>query len=226
MMAETYWAPLALALSHKANGHRAQQMAKYMRGQFAFYGIDATTVKELTAHFNRSTPLPSSLSLQDCINWCWEQPQREWQYIGQRQLYRFRQQLQLNDHPWLATLTLQCAWWDTVDFLAGTIWGYYFKQFPSQREQLIPAWIEGDEMWLQRVAILFQLKYKTATNTDWLLYAIEACKSDNDFFIRKAIGWALRQYARIDPYWVKRYVDTAGLSNLSRREALKHINKG
>lgn len=226
MTAQAYWAPLAEQLSQQANADRAEQMAKYMRDQFAFYGIDATTVKALTAQFNRTSSLPPTLALQDCINWCWMQPQREWQYIGQRQLYRFRKQLQLHDHPWLATLTLRGAWWDTVDFLAGTIWGYYFKQFPAQREELITSWIAGDEMWLQRVAILFQLKYKADTDKEWLLYAIEACKSDNEFFIRKAIGWALRQYARIDPYWVQQYVDTAGISTLSRREALKHINNG
>lgn len=222
MTAEVYWLPLRQALKQQENPERARQMKCYMRNQFDFYGIDAKSVKQLTARFiaQHQGAIPS---LIDRIDWCWQQPQREWQYIGQQQLYRWRKELRLDDQAWLTSLTLQKAWWDTVDFLASNCWGHYFRQFPDQREALLPHWIDGEEMWLQRVAILFQLKYQEQTDMEWLLRAIEPLKGASAFFIQKAIGWALRQYAKTNPDEVRRYVEGAGLSPLSEREATKHL---
>lgn len=218
-----FWQPLQNMLEQYADADRAAQMSKYMRNQFTYYGIDAKTIKNATSVFNKLQQDTSSLKLQARIDWTWQQPQREWQYIGQQQLYRWRKEIGEQDHTWLTDLSLTKSWWDSIDFLASNVWGYYFQAFPHMREQLIPQWIRGNQMWLKRIAILFQLKYKAKTDLDWLLYAIEPLKEEKEFFIRKAIGWALRQYAKTDADWVRRYVSGANLSGLSEREALKNL---
>jgi len=121
---------------------------------------------------------------------------------------------------WLITTK---SWWDTVDYLATNCLGH---KLSNNHELAIPTaseWIESENLWVRRSAILFQLKYKEKTDTKLLSYLINRTAHEKDFFIKKAIGWSLRQYARIDPVWVKDLVKNTPLQALSRREALKNI---
>ena len=115
------------------------------------------------------------------------------------------------------------AWWDTIDFIAPKLMGEYFKQFPDERKKWINKWLVSDNFWLQRCAILFQLKYKQETDLGLLADIIQKLSSSEEFFIRKAIGWVLREYAKTDPVWVRAFVANHELSNLSRREAMKYL---
>ena len=118
------------------------------------------------------------------------------------------------------------SWWDTVDSLAGGTVGFHFKRFPDVREKYLAKWRSSENFWLRRTTILFQLNYKEETDFDLLCDIIRENLGSKEFFINKAIGWALRQHARVDSKAVKKFVmTTKELNPLSRREALKHIVK-
>jgi 3-methyladenine DNA glycosylase AlkD len=110
-----------------------------------------------------------------------------------------------------------------VDSLNSFVISKFFIQFPDEIESTTSKWNQSSNKWLQRMSLLFQLTYKKKTNTTLLTKYIEHCELEEDFFIRKAIGWALRAYAYTDAKWVIQFVKThPQLSNLSKREALKH----
>ncbi len=117
------------------------------------------------------------------------------------------------------------AWWDLVDVVASDLVGPVLLKYRRKTTPLIRDWATGDDLWLRRAAVLSQLKHAAETDLDLLTYVVEANVDDTSFWLRKAIGWALRQYGRTDPEWVRREVDVLGprLSGLSRREALKHL---
>ena len=117
------------------------------------------------------------------------------------------------------------SWWDTVDMIASHLVGTHFKRFPG----LIPAytekWMASGNFWLQRTALLFQLKYKKETDVELMSDLIKRLAGEKEFFIRKAIGWVLREYSKTDPEIVINFVENQQLSNLSRTEALKVNNR-
>ena len=117
------------------------------------------------------------------------------------------------------------SWWDTIDFLSPKILGKYFKLYPDEIEKNTQKWILSNNIWLKRSAILFQLKYKETLNIDLLNRIIIPLSNSKEFFINKAIGWILREYGKTNKEWVINFVKKNKLSNLSNREALKHINK-
>ena len=124
----------------------------------------------------------------------------------------------------LEYLIVTKSWWDTVDSLAGGTVGIHFLRFPEVREQYLARWRASKNFWLRRTTILFQLGYEQNTDFDLLCDIIRENLGSNEFFINKAIGWALRQYARTDPKAVKKFVNaTKELNPLSRREAMKHL---
>lgn len=117
----------------------------------------------------------------------------------------------------------QNSWWDSVDTIASRLAGEYFKKFPQQKEAIVLGWSNHENMWLNRTAILFQLSYKSETDEDLLFQVIKQHLHSGEFFIQKAIGWALRQYAYTQPESVKQFVAANELKPLSKREALKHL---
>ncbi|HMP98599.1 MAG TPA: DNA alkylation repair protein, partial [Cyclobacteriaceae bacterium] len=118
---------------------------------------------------------------------------------------------------------LQKSWWDTVDLIAAKMAGNYFRIYPEQKNKYIKKWRNSKNIWLIRSAILFQLKYKTETDFNLLSDIILQHQDSNEFFIQKAIGWVLREYAYTDAAKVKKLVQTHKLKPLSMREALKHL---
>lgn len=112
------------------------------------------------------------------------------------------------------------SWWDTVDYISIKLMGAYFKKFPEQRELYVKKWLASENIWLQRSALLFQLKYKENLDTTILSNAINYLVGSKEFFINKAIGWVLREYSRTNPKWVVDFVEKTNLNSLSRREAL------
>jgi 3-methyladenine DNA glycosylase AlkD len=111
------------------------------------------------------------------------------------------------------------SWWDTVDVLASRVVG------PVAERPIIESWLTSGDLWLERTAILHQLGYGERTDADFLFRSCLTHAASTEFFLRKAIGWALRQYARVDPAAVRGFVAAHAdeLSGLSRREALKHL---
>lgn len=153
-------------------------------------------------------------------------PQREFQYTANGLIGRLQKKLDPNFISTLEYLIVTKSWWHTVDTLAGDTVGVHFKRFPKVREKYLKKWRKSDSFWLRRSALLFQLGYKEETDFDLLCEIIRENLGSDEFFINKAIGWALRQYAWTNPAPVKKFVKAMkGLHPLSRREALKNIGE-
>lgn len=207
-----------------ANHEIAVVQCAYMKNRFAFYGIKTPLRQEIQKPFLDKNYLPSKEEAKEIINILWEKPQRELHYFSQNLLFKYIKQFEKGDSTFLEYLITHNSWWDTVDFLATKIIGAYLKQFPDQQNVLIQQWIDSNNIWLQRTAILFQLKYRDKTNQELLCNIILQLNESKEFFINKAIGWSLREYAKTNPSWVINFVDKNTLSNLSKREALKHFS--
>lgn len=223
MKAPAYIQPLETAFKAHANPVSAIQMQKYMKDKFAFYGINSPLRKEIyKAHKNQYGLLPEAQTT-DIVRWCWEAPEREYQYfamefLGKKQETVYQKMIALYEYM------ITCkSWWDTVDYIAANLVGSYFKQYPESIESLTERWLNSGNIWLQRTCLLFQLKYKSETNTKLLESCINKLLHANEFFIRKAIGWALREYSKTDAEYVVRFVKTHVLSGLSEKEALKWL---
>ena len=108
-----------------------------------------------------------------------------------------------------------------LHFIAVNLLGSYFKKYPEQIEIYVEKWLKSNNIWLQRSAVLFQLKYKQQLDTELLSYVINNLLGSKEFFINKAIGWILREYGKTNPKWVLEFIDKTTLSNLSRREAVR-----
>jgi 3-methyladenine DNA glycosylase AlkD len=219
--------PLEAAFKMHANPANAIQMQKYMKDKFAFYGINSLLRKEIyKAHKNQHGLIPEKQT-SEIVGWCWEAPEREYQYfamefLGKKQRKVHSEIIGLYEH-----MITNKSWWDTVDFVAANLVGSYFKQYPKSTREFTNKWMSSGNMWLQRTSLLFQLKYKAETNTTLLSSFIQSLSLSNEFFIRKAIGWVLREYSKTDADFVVQFVKTNALSGLSEREALKWLrNKG
>jgi 3-methyladenine DNA glycosylase AlkD len=225
--------PLRLAarvratLRANADGVKAAEMKRYMRDQFAYFGVPTPVRRKLLGTI-RDTEAATSTGrgLRTTVDRLWAFPERECQYCAQDLVERYRDRLVFADLAWIEGLIVTKTWWDTVDFLAAKIVAAVLDQHASRarRRKEARRWIRDDNLWLRRTALLFQLKYGRETDTKLLAELIESTEGETEFFIRKAIGWALREYSRTDPDWVRQFVHAhPGLSGLSRREALKRL---
>ncbi|EDO1129366.1 DNA alkylation repair protein [Listeria innocua] len=201
----------------------SKPMEAYMKNQFPFLGIRATERKKLVADFLRENGMPDDL-LRLVVE-LFAEEERELQYAAIDLLSRYGKKQASEAIEIYEQLVTTKSWWDTVDGLAGTVVSNHFKLYPDLIPIYNEAWINGDNIWLARTAILFQLKYKEETNAELLFANCEKCLGSKEFFIQKAIGWALRQYAKVDSEAVRVFVNSHTLAPLSRREALKHIGE-
>ncbi|MBC1410131.1 DNA alkylation repair protein [Listeria welshimeri] len=199
----------------------AGPMEAYMKNQFTFLGIKAGKRKKLLAGFIKENGAPTDLL--DYVIVLFKEEEREFQHVAIDLLSRYGKEQPREAIQVYEKLIVTKSWWDTVDGLAGTIISNHFKLYPDLIPTYNEAWINGENIWLARTAILFQLKYKEQTDTELLFSNCEKWLGSKEFFIQKAIGWALRQYAKVDSDAVRVFVNTHPLAPLSRREALKHI---
>jgi len=217
------------ALRAGADAERAVGQQRYMKSPMPFLGLTSPQRHILLR------PLLADPALRIDSRAAWERSIRElWDGAEFREdryaalaLLRHRTYRSWRDPdvmPLVEHIVVTGAWWDYVDEV-GNVVGEVLLLDPEGEGLRMRAWSERDDLWLRRSAILSQLRHKDRTDTDLLEAVIEPNLDDRDFFIRKAIGWALRQYARTDPLWVRAFVDRHGdrLSGLSQREALKHL---
>ena len=201
----------------------ANWSTNYMRNQFEFLGIRTPIRRKLTKQFFKDFGIPTKEKLSDVIFILWEHPKREYQKAALDILESVKKTLTPDDMPWLSSLIVKKSWWDTVDELSPHIMGHMFKAYPELIDQYADQWIKDDNFWLQRAAILYQLKYKNGTDEDRLFRYILYRADSNEFFVQKAIGWVLREYAKTNPSIVKAFVASNELKPLSKREALKNL---
>jgi 3-methyladenine DNA glycosylase AlkD len=221
-----YLVPLKELFEQNANPAQAGPMKKYMRDQFEYLGIKSPQFKILFGQHITQHGLPAVGELDEIVHDLWSLPQREFQYVAGGLVGRLDKQLPSKSIKTLEYMITHKSWWDTVDSIAGGTVGVHFKRFPDIREKYLSKWRASDNFWLRRTTILFQLNYKQETDFDLLCELIRENLGSKEFFINKAIGWSLRQYARVDPKAVKKLVNaTKDLNPLSRREALKHLGE-
>ncbi len=199
-------------------------MAAYMKHRFTFMGVAAPARRTAQKATIDALATVNGAALLAFARACWKEPEREFQYVAADALHRHQRALRPEHLAALGALITSRSWWDTVDVLAvhavGAVVG---RHRPAA--SVMDAWIDADNIWLVRSAILHQLRYKDRTDAQRLFAYADRRAADSEFFVRKALGWALRQYARTDPTAVRRYVESRGerLSALTRHEALKHL---
>lgn len=221
-----YTISLKSLFEKNANPVNAVPMKKYMRDQFDYLGIKTPIRVALQNEFIKENGLPPLDELDSILRDLWSLPQREFQYTATSLIGRLENKLELEFITTIEYLLITKSWWDTVDSIAGGTVGTHFKRFPKVREKYLKKWRKSDNFWLRRTALLFQLGYKKDTDFDLLCEIIQENLGSDEFFINKAIGWAIRQYAWTDPAPVKKFVKaTKELHPLSRREALKNIGE-
>ena len=219
-----YVIPLKNLFEKNADPSQAAPMKKYMRDQFEYLGIKTPQSITLQKEFYGEHGLPEITDLDPILRDLWTLPQREFQYVAVGLLGKCEEEIPAKFIKTIEYLIVTKSWWDTVDSLAGGIVGFHFKRFPNVREKYLTKWRSSENFWLKRTTILFQLGYNKETDFDLLCEIIRENLGSKEFFINKAIGWSLRQYARIDPKAVKKFVmTTKELNPLSRREAMKHL---
>jgi 3-methyladenine DNA glycosylase AlkD len=225
MKTPPYLQPLEVSFRQKADPDNAIPMKKYMKDRFDFFGILSPLRKEVYREHKLKYGLIPEEKEAEIVKWCWQQAEREYQYFAMEFLNKTVKNAdeEIID-LYVYTLTNK-SWWDTVDFIAANLIGKYLERFPKKTEALTSEWMQSGNMWLQRTCLLFQLKYKSKTNTELLHQFINPLSGSNEFFIRKAIGWILREYSKTDADFVFSYVAKYPLSALSQREALKWLKK-
>jgi 3-methyladenine DNA glycosylase AlkD len=209
------------ALRDLADADNAFKMRKYMRDKYPFLGVNKPERQEVFKHLYKLHG--SSQDWFDISSELFAMPEREFQYVAMEYVKQAKKSWDTRLPALFEQWVGEESWWDVVDFLAPQILGPYFLQFPAERDVWIQRWMNSGNFWLQRFCLVFSLGYKDKTDAVLLAKNIQALSSSKEFFIQKAIGWALRQYARTDPDWVREFVANNALAPLSKREALKHV---
>jgi 3-methyladenine DNA glycosylase AlkD len=207
-----------------ANAEAAAPMRAYMRDQFPFLGIMRKQRDELDRPLLIELKKPTEDELRDLARACWKKSEREYQYFAQKVLRKHAKVLTQLDL--LEELITNKSWWDTVDELAQNVVGVMVQRDPKLAKTM-DAWSKSDNLWLARTAILHQNKYKDRTDEKRLFQYCRARAGEKDFFMRKAIGWALRDYAATSPEGVARFVrdNEDRLSALSKKEAMRGVER-
>jgi 3-methyladenine DNA glycosylase AlkD len=210
---------LEAALEARADPAKAVAMAAYMKDHFRFLGVPSPERRQAQREALGDWKAPSAGELDDFARACWDRDEREFQYAACDVLVRHVKRLGPDVLDLCEHLITTKSWWDTVDLLAARVVG------PHAQRPILERWLTSGDLWLERAAILHQLGFKERTDEAFLFRACLTHAASTEFFHRQAIGWALRQHARVAPDAVRTFVaDHADeLSGLSKREALKHL---
>jgi len=210
---------LAVADPEKAAGMKA-----YMKDHFEYLGVASPERKVVVRYVWENYKELIKEEWREICSALWETPRREYQYVGMDLMAKIKTKLLEEDIALIEHFVLEKSWWDTVDFIASHMAGKYFEKYPNQIEHYLPKWKLSDNMWINRTAILFQLKYKDKLDFDLLTEHILHHQESKEFFINKASGWALRQHSKLEPEQVKTFLSNhPNLSNLTKREASKYL---
>lgn len=218
-----YLKPLILAFEKAANEKEAKGMKAYMLNQFDFFGIKTPQRDAIVKSFLKIYRIQKYNELEEVVKYMWSQKEREWQYAAIDLLASHFTLWKASSIKLIQYCLINKSWWDTVDGIGSDWFPKYFSLFPEKQITITQKWNKSNNMWLQRSSILFQRSYKKNTNTQLLSNYILQHQSSKEFFIQKAIGWALREYSKTNPEWVISFVEQNKLASLSKREALKRI---
>jgi 3-methyladenine DNA glycosylase AlkD len=220
-----YTKKLITLLSANADAEKAKAMSAYLKNNFPFFGIKSPERVSLLKQFLNENKPPQYSEVLEIVSELFNQPQRELHYCAIKILEKRKKEWRKQDIDFFEKMIVTSSWWDSVDTISSALVGEYFIKYPEQIRPITEKWMASNNIWLQRVCLIFQLSYKNKTDFALLMEYTLQLKDSNEFFIQKAIGWALRQYAKFEPEKVKNFVENNALKPLSKREALKHISK-
>ena len=208
-------------IRHK-NEEQAQKMSKYMLNKFEYIGIKTPERRKIFKNFFKEYKNEEKIDWE-FVNKCWKNKHREFQYIAADYLKNMKDKLTIDDIPKLKQLVLEKSWWDTIDNLDMTIGALALKD--SNVNKILLEWSLDENIWLRRIAINHQLLRKEKTNAELLEKILKNNLGQTEFFINKAIGWALRDYSKISPEWVKNFIEEnkENMAKLSIKEASKYL---
>ena len=212
-------------LAEKANPADAAPMAAYMKTDQPFYGVKAQPRRVIARQIMREFPISDGAEYEEAVSTMWALPHREEQYLAIDLAIGWSDFVTLDRLPLYRRMVIEGAWWDLVDGIASKLVGRLMWEHRDTMTPIMEQWIDDDDMWIRRTAILSQLGHKAETDAELLFEFCRRRAHEKEFFIRKAIGWALREYAKADPDAVRGFVAEMSdqLSGLSRREATKHL---
>ncbi len=213
-------------LNSLRNQKKAIEMAAYMKTTMPFYGVQkpdrVPIIREIKSEY-----APSSFAeYRDALRSLWMLRYREEKYIALNYAESFPKYITLDAIPVYEEIIRQGQWWDFVDPVSTNLIGRVYLQKRAELKPLIEKWSEDSDMWIRRCSILVQNRHKEKTDSEQLFRFCEKMAHEKDFFIRKAIGWALREYSKSDPQAVRRFIkkNKERLSPLSMREGSKYVD--
>lgn len=209
-------------LEENSNELLAESMSKYMQDKFRFLGVRGATRTEIYKKYFPDARKTKTIDW-DFVENCWNKEEREFQYVVVYYLKAMQKFLKREDISRLKYLIVTKSWWDTVDLLAKVVGSLVIRIEGYNKTML--EWSKDSNIWLRRVAILYQLSLKEKVDEKVLDEILENNLGDNEFFINKAVGWALRDYSKFNPEWVAKFIEKnrENMANLSLREASKYL---
>jgi 3-methyladenine DNA glycosylase AlkD len=226
MTPKAFVSNLQTTLESHRNPTKAAPMASYMKDKFPFLGLPRTDLDPLVKPLLKEVKtFVDTKFLHQSALLLWKLQEREYQYVAISLLYKYSEQASTTTLELIETLVTQKSWWDTVDSLASLV-GKLVWQFPEWT-QTLEGYSCHENFWLRRIALLYQLNHREKTDQKRLFRYCSVNAEEKEFFIRKAIGWALREYAKSNPQAVRAFLGKHRdkLSTLSVREASKHFAK-
>ena len=204
---------------------RAISMAAYMKTDMPFYGVSSPSRRPIARELKMLYPAGSAAEYRYNVLLLWALPHREEKYLAIDYALSFKKLITIDQVDLYRQMVVEGAWWDFVDVIASDLVGRVVLVDREGTRPTLEEWIDYQDMWLRRTALLAQLRHKGATDEAMLFDFCRRRAHEKEFFIRKAIGWALREYARGDPEAVRSFLseNESILSGLSRREAAKHL---
>ncbi|MEN9699974.1 MAG: hypothetical protein RLZZ301_1172 [Bacteroidota bacterium] len=204
--------------------NRVEQMEAYMKHRFSFLGAMAGPRRDAYQRWKKQ--LPENLTRSEkwqLVEECWVADYREMQQSAIDYLLSWpKKSWEVSEIDALEFLLVNKSWWDSIDVIAVHLVGNFAKLHPEAFAKKAKEWEAGSNFWLHRSLLIHQLKFKDKTNLELLRYYISVFKFNNEFFIQKAIGWALREVSKSNPSWVVDTVAAENLVGLAKREALKY----
>ncbi len=212
-------------LKASANNENAVAMQKYMKSEMPFRGVKSASNKEIVRIAINENPITSFDQYNEVITELWKAEYREERYAAIALARRYERFQTLESLPIYRMMIETGAWWDYVDGIACNLIGNLLRKYPLQMKSILHEWIMDSDLWIRRSAILSQNRFKSETDHQMLFHFCKICLHEKSFWIRKAIGWALRDYSKSEPDRVRDFVQSNSnkMSGLSKREASKYI---
>lgn len=220
---DTYYHLVREAFRAQGKPDVAEGQMAYMRHQFAYFGLKMPAWTALTKDLLKTHGLPEGTALQALVRLCFADEHREMQYFALECVQKSMKKQPAGFIHFLEELICSKSWWDTVDWMATKMVGVHFQRHPELIRPVTERWMASGQLWLQRVCLIFQLKYKEKTDTELLFRYIRQVAGSKEFFLQKGAGWALREYSKTNPEAVRHFLAETAVAPLTRREGGKYL---